>query len=315
MKNPVPSEKDPKDLLRQAEKMAASGEMEKGLDLFESCIRGYLQKKMPFKALAAAKVAKTVSQNHPKVHAMLIRLFQSMDLQGDLQVEYSESSMTLKKDAVSIFRGLTREEFTCLLDIMHIVEVKKGAYILRQQDAGEDIYIMIDGSVGVYRDNELMAVLHSGDVFGELGFFFQANRSASVRAIRKSRLSWIPAQELRLLCARFPRLRQSLEALYQERILRKAGEDLRHHPLVDLKNDVLTTARFSRGQSIVFDTTADITIIKHGIVEIDLDEKGFRTKRFLRPGHVIEHFEGSARANTDVEVIRARIDLLGAEKK
>ncbi len=311
MKKPVSPEKDPKDLLRQAEKVAASGEVEKSLGLFESSIRGYLRERKPFKALAAAKVAKTSLGSHPRVHALLIKLFRSLDLTGDLQKELEESCTTLKKNEVPIFRGLRSEEFIELLEIVHIVDVGKGRFIFRQHDTGEDIYLVIDGALGVYRDGELMSVLLPGDVFGELGFFFQASRSASVRALGKSRLARIPAQDLRPLCKRFAGLRQSLEALYHERILIKAREELRHNPLADPERDSLTTIRFSRGQIIAFDVPADFTIVKHGIVEIDLDEKGVKTKRFLRPGHVVERFCGPARANTDVELIRARIDLLG----
>ena len=313
MRKQVSSEKDPKNFLRQAEKVAASGQVEESLRLFESCIRGYLRERKPFKALAAAKVAKTSLGKHPRVHALLIRLFRSMDLKGDLQKELDESCTTLKKDRVRIFRGLTGDEFIELLEIVRLVDVGKGGFVFRQHDTGEDIYLVIDGALGVYRDSELMSVLLPGDVFGELGFFFQANRSASVRALGKSRLAKIPAQDLRPLCERFAGLRQSLEALYHDRVLKKAGEELRRHPLVDLRNDVLTTVRFSRGQVIDFDGEADFTIVKHGIVETDMDEKGVKTKRFLRPGHVVERFCGPARANTDVELIRARIDLLGRE--
>ncbi|HPD22150.1 MAG: cyclic nucleotide-binding domain-containing protein [Desulfomonilia bacterium] len=313
MKKPVSSEKDPKVLLRQAEKAAASGEVEKSLGLFESSIRGYLRERKPFKALAAAKVAKTSLGKHPRVHALLIRLFRSLDLKGDLQKELEESCTTLKKDEVPIFKGLTGEEFIELLEIVHLVDVGKGRSLFRQHDTGEDIYLVLDGTLGVYRNGELMSVLLPGDVFGELGFFLQASRSATVRALGKSRLARIPAQDLRPLCRRFAGLRESLEALYHERILIKAGEELRHNPLADPKHDSLTTIRFSRGQVINFDGPADFTIVKHGIVEIDLDEKGVKTKRFLRPGHVVERFFGPARANTDVELIRARIDLLGRE--
>jgi CRP-like cAMP-binding protein len=309
MKKPVSREKDPKELLREAEKIARSGGMKEGLELFEACIRGYLQKKMPLKALAAAKVAKTSLGGHPKVYALLIGLLKSLSLEGELKEEYAAISTALKKDAAA-FRELTREEFTELLGIMQIISVKKGGYILRQQDAGEDMYLVIEGCVGVYRDNELVAVLLPGDVFGELGFFSQPNRSASVKALERCRLSRIPAPELRLLCGRLPGLRQALEGIYHERVLRKAGEELRHNPLADLKNDALTVVRFSRGQAITFDSPADVTIIKHGIVEVDMDEKGLRRKRFLRPGHVMERFEESARAGTDVEMIRARIDPL-----
>ncbi len=314
MKKPVSQEKDPKVLLRQAEKVAASGQVEESLGLFESCIRGYLRERKPFKALAAAKVAKTSLGKHPRVHALLIRLFRTMDLKGDLQKELEESCTTLRKNEVSIFRGLTGDEFIELLEIVRIFDVGKGGFIFRQHDTGEDIYLVIDGTLGVYRDGELMSVLLPGDVFGELGFFFQANRSASVKALGRSRLAMIPAQGLRPLCERFAGLRQSLETLYHDRVLKKAGEELRRHPLVDLRNDILTTVRFSRGQVIDFDGEADFTIVKHGIVEIDMDDKGVKTKRFLRPGHVMEGFHGPARANTDVELIRARVELLGREK-
>lgn len=314
MKKPVTEQKNPKDLLRQAEKTARRGEVEEGLRLFDACIRQYVHKRQPFKALGAAKLARNSFACHPKAHALLIRLLDSMGLTGDLNEQYAQSSELFRKGEVPIFRDLCREEFIELLDIMQLIAVSRGGLILRQQEPGDDLYILIEGSAVVCRDGEPVAELHPGDVFGELGFFYQATRSASVRALRKCRLARIPAGELRELCVRYPRIRQSLEALYHERILRKAGEDLKGHPLADLKNDPLITVRFSRGQDIPLDEASGVTIIKHGIVEVDMDERGVRTKRFLRPGHVLERIGGSARANTDVEVIRTRIDPLGREK-
>jgi len=314
MKKPVAERKNPKDLLRQAEKAARNGEMEEGLRLFEVCIRKYIHNRQPFKALAAAKLARNSFASHPKAHALLMRLLDSMGHRGDLEEQYEKSSELFMKGEVPIFRDLGRQEFIELLDIMQITTVTRGRLILRQQDPGEDVYILIEGSAVVCRDGQPVAEHHPGDVFGELGFFYQAARSASVRTRGTCRLARIPAGELRELCVRFPGIRHSLEALYHERILKKAGEDLKSHPLADLENDHLTIVRFSRGQDIPLDPSSGVTIIKHGIVEVDMDEKGVRVKRFLRPGHVLERIGGSARANTDVEVIRAQIDPLGREK-
>jgi hypothetical protein len=312
MEDPEKSGKGTKDLLKSAERLAAGGDAEKAFELFDACIREYLQKKMPFKALAAAKIAKTALGRHPKMHAMLIKILFSLELMGDAQKEFIESSVALKKDSAVILKQLTMDEFLDLLEIMEIIRIRKGCSVIEQGDKGEDIFIVLSGSLEVIRDGEHISTMHPGDVFGELGFFFHDLRSATVRAVRSCELARIPSPRLRELCSRRPGLMDSLEALYNERILKKAGEDLRSKPIIDLNKDILTTEHFIKGQQILFDSTADITIIKHGIVELVYDEKGLRKKQFIRPGHILEHFSGTARASTDVEVIRARIDLLGS---
>lgn len=311
MNHTKPTGNNPKDLLRKANRLAADGEVPQSLLLFESCIRQYLSRQMPLKALAAAKDAKTVLGPLPKVQSLLIRLYLSMGLHGDAAQEYGQCCRYLRKDQTPFLAGLHREAFLDLLDIIEPISLHKGQSIMKQHEQGEDIFIVISGSCSVIRDGITESVMEPGCVFGELGFFHHQVRSATVRATGKAELARIPSEELRRLSRRYTCLRQALEHLYTQRILKKANEDLRAHPLFDVYQDVLTTVRFSKGHVIPFDTTTDITIIKHGVVEIDYDEQGMRRKRFLRPGSVIERFSGTARANTDVELLRGRIDLLG----
>lgn len=316
MKITAQPQPNPKDLLRKAESEAKAGDEEKAIDLFQSCIQEYLKTRMPFKALASAKVARSVLGCHPKTHAMLMKILLSMGLTGDACKEFSESSKVWKKNEASLLTGLSMEEFMDVLDIMQLIRFKKGACVVKQRDKGEDIYLLISGSLEVIRDGERISLMHPGDVFGELGFFSQEGRSATVRAMEKCELTRIPSRKLKLLCSRNPGLGRSLEALYEERILRKAREDLRLTPLFNLTADTHNTCHFPKGAQISFDNTAeDVTIIKHGIVEISFDDKGLAIKRFLRPGNVLERFDGTARANTDVEVIRTRIDFTGSGKK
>jgi len=315
MEDPVRSGRGTKELLKSAEKLAAGGDVEKAFELFDACIREYIQKKMPFKALGAAKVAKNALGRHPKIQAMLIRILLSMGLLGDALKEISESSAALKKDSAVILKKLTMDEFLDLLEIMEVVRVRKGHPVIEQGDKGEDIFLVLSGALEVVRDGEFISTMHPGDVFGELGFFFHDLRSATVRAIRSCELARIPSPRLRELCSRRPGLMDSLEALYNERILKKASEDLRSKPIIDLDKDILTTEHFNKGQQICFDSTTDVTIIKHGIVELVYTEKGLQKKQFIKPGHILGHFSGTAHASTDVEVIRARIDFLGSEGK
>ena len=311
MNHSKPEGTNPKDLLRQANGAAAEGDRIRSLMLFESCIRQYLSRQMPLKAIAAAKDAKTVLGPLPKVQAMLIRLYLSMGLHGDAGQEYTQCCRNLRKDESPFLAGLHREAFLDLLDIIELVPVRKGQYIVKQDEKGEDIFIVVSGSFAVIRDGITESTMGDGCVFGELGFFRHQVRSATVRATDKAELVKIPCKELRRLSQRYLCLKDSLENLYTKRTLKKASEDLRFHPLIDVYRDDLTIVQFPKGQTIPFDTTTDITIVKHGIVEIDYDEQGMRRKRFLKPGSVIERFSGTAKANTDVELLRGRIDLLG----
>ena len=311
MNNSKPEGTNPKDLLRQANGAAAEGDRIRSLMLFESCIRQYLSRQMPLKAIAAAKDAKTVLGPLPKVQAMLIRLYLSMGLHGDAGQEYTQCCRYLRKDETPLLAGLHREAFVDLLGIMELTTVRKGQYIVQQDEKGEDIFIVLSGSLAVIRDGITESTMGDGCVFGELGFFHHQVRSATVRATDNAELVKIPPGELRKLSQRYPCLKDALEDLYTKRTLKKASEDLRSHPLIDVYRDDLTIVQFPKGQTIPFDTTTDITIVKHGIVEIDYDEQGMRRKRFLKPGSVIERFSGTAKANTDVELLRGRIDLLG----
>jgi hypothetical protein len=147
-------------------------------------------------------------------------------------------------------------------------------------------------------------------VFGELAFFSGLGRTATVRALKASELAVIRGRALFDLCARHPGLNRALESVYHERLLRKAGEDTRDNPLIDLKKDTILTFSFSRGQEISFDCEADITIIKHGVVEVCYDDRGLQDKRFLRPGFVARSFKAGPRLH-DVEIHPFPHDLLG----
>lgn len=314
MNNTIPEGENPKFLIKQAESAAARGDEQGALVLFETCIRHYLSRHIPFKALAVAKNAKTVLGPLPQIGSLLIRLYVSMGLQGDAEEEYNRYCRHLRKETVPFLAGLHREAFTDLLGIIRVLSLKKGCDIVKQHDQGEDMFIILSGTFAVIRDGITESTLESGCVFGELGFFHHVNRSATVKATSQASLIRIPSEKLHMLARRYSCIQKALETVYAERTLKKAHEDLRIHPLLDVYKDNLSNVFFSKGQTISFDAPADIIIVKHGIVEIDYDDKGPARKRFFKPGSIIEHFSGTARANTDVELVLGSIDLLGSNQ-
>ncbi len=305
----------PKKLLTRARQAALKGKSAQAHQLFETCIKEYLSCQMPMKALAAAKHAKTLLGPTPKIRSLLIRLYISAGLHGDAQEEYDECCRIFIKDSMAILKELHMEAFLDILGIMEIIPVNTGRCVFIQGEPGQEIYMILSGEFEVIRDGRRETVLKAGDLFGELGFFHHERRSATVRASQEGSLIRLPAEGLTMLCEKYACLRDALDVIYDERVLKKVNEDMRDHPVLDIYTDQLKRVCYAKGQIIPFDTLTDMTIIKHGIVEINYDEKGLQKKRFLKPGSIIERFAGTARASTDVELVRATVDLLGHHRK
>ncbi|MGC9324064.1 MAG: cyclic nucleotide-binding domain-containing protein [Desulfomonilia bacterium] len=304
----------PRDILREAERTALRGDEKKALELYETCIGEYMSRGMPFKAIAAAKNARTLLGATPKVQSLIIRLYASMNLHGDVREELSHSASSLKKDEISLLRIMGQDEFLDLLEIIEIMTVPKGHAVFRQHDTGEDIFIIISGAIDVLRDNKRLTVLGPGDIFGELGFFHHARRSATLAALKKSMILKIPAGPLRGLCRKYPRVYDILEELYTLRMLKKASEDLGMDAASLYDDAAFSRFSFGKGQDIPIVPGTNITLVKHGIVEINYDERGLPMKRFLKPGSIIHGSSFRLRAHTDVEIVQTQSLAADARK-
>lgn len=70
-----------------------------------------------------------------------------------------------------------------------LIEVPEGTLITREGHRERELYIVLKGEVEVFRGDESIARLGPGEVFGEMAFFrYEGTRSASVRALRDSRI-------------------------------------------------------------------------------------------------------------------------------
>jgi CRP-like cAMP-binding protein len=115
---------------------------------------------------------------------------------------------------VDIFHGVSRDD---LLRVARICEERvypRGDLIVLENTPGDELFIIIDGSVDVILDSSLLqsssnhprepqvvATLWAGQTFGEIGLVDQGMRSASVRAASDAtRVFVIDRQELSSLC-------------------------------------------------------------------------------------------------------------------
>jgi len=82
----------------------------------------------------------------------------------------------------SSFPQLCVEHRAELIPLLEELEVEAGEEIVSQGDESDAMYVILEGAFEVVRDGEHVAVLGSGDYFGEVGLLQQSTRTATVRA-------------------------------------------------------------------------------------------------------------------------------------
>jgi hypothetical protein len=95
-------------------------------------------------------------------------------------------SESLDAAKVPLLRDLTQDEVKKFLTTGIILNVKKGDKIVRKGDIGNEMFVILSGSVDVHGriDNKdcSVAKFSKGEIFGEMGFLDHTERSADVVA-------------------------------------------------------------------------------------------------------------------------------------
>jgi CRP-like cAMP-binding protein len=81
-----------------------------------------------------------------------------------------------------LFHGIDGHGLEMLAGKATTVEFPSGHVIARQGEIGTGFFVVVDGSVRVVRDGDVVAKLGPGDFFGELSILDRMPRNASVVA-------------------------------------------------------------------------------------------------------------------------------------
>lgn len=126
------------------------------------------------------------------------------------------SVMTDLRDS-ALFSGVSTSDLELIADLVEAIDVDEEAYVFREGDPADALYIVQQGSVSVFRDTiglpmQTLAHLRRGEFFGEMGMLCGVERSASVRAIEPTRVMRIDRDKLSQLVERHPILQRRLQA-------------------------------------------------------------------------------------------------------
>ncbi len=105
---------------------------------------------------------------------------------------------------IDLFKELSVSELQLLVPFIHTKKFNKGDLIIREGDIGEEIYFIKSGEAEVIKEEKesnqvhLLALLKSGEWAGEMSFFENLKRSASVRASSPTEVLVVQLRELEL---------------------------------------------------------------------------------------------------------------------
>jgi CRP-like cAMP-binding protein len=114
-----------------------------------------------------------------------------------------------------LFADLEQAELIGLGELAHRRAYRKGEYIFHQGDAGDALYVLMDGRVKVVFTSEegeemILATLQPPDVFGELALIDGGPRSASIQTLEPTTALTLTRATLLDLVSREPRVNEVL---------------------------------------------------------------------------------------------------------
>src|SRR6185369_10602388 len=83
-----------------------------------------------------------------------------------------------------IFQGISQSA-SDLIKISSLLiprKIRAGEFLIRQGETSEEMFILLKGEVSIICNDQVIAKVGEGRVIGEIGFFNQSKRTATVKA-------------------------------------------------------------------------------------------------------------------------------------
>lgn len=113
---------------------------------------------------------------------------------------------------MSLFAALDRKVLAGILPYMTLLEFPKGGSVCREGESGDGLYLIYSGAVEVAKKgwDAPVAVLRSGEFFGETALLFGQPCAATASAVKPSRLFALRAADFGRSLERNPSMGRTL---------------------------------------------------------------------------------------------------------
>ena len=139
---------------------------------------------------------------------------------------------------VDLFAEFRPEELNRLAEASIREELRRGDVLFREGDPPDQLYVVIRGRVAISMRSpdgreSLVALMESGDLFGEMSLFQDQGRSAEARALERSAVLSVALDPVREIYKQRPELLWSVVVLLADR-LRTMDEALADSMFLDV---------------------------------------------------------------------------------
>ncbi|MBI4595870.1 MAG: cyclic nucleotide-binding domain-containing protein [Candidatus Tectomicrobia bacterium] len=110
-------------------------------------------------------------------------------------------------EKVELFQGLTQEQIQLILDSCRRKSLQPDEVIFQEHDLGDSIWIIESGAVEIYRTikgevNKTIILLREGQIFGEMSFLDEGERTANAKTTQPSNLLILSLKDLLKICGK-----------------------------------------------------------------------------------------------------------------
>jgi CRP/FNR family cyclic AMP-dependent transcriptional regulator len=122
-----------------------------------------------------------------------------------------------------LFSGFDADALRALVAGSRGLECERNVTLFEEGDPADEMFVVRSGRIAVGRRSvdgreSLVALMETGDVFGEMSLFDGGNRSASARALERSEILGIPYSAVREALDEHPRLLWDVVGLLADRL-------------------------------------------------------------------------------------------------
>lgn len=178
-------------------------------------------------------------------------------------------------------RHLDESQVVDIVNGMRPVEYKQDALIIKEGDAGTQVYVMEEGKVEVTKDGQKLRTMGPGKVFGELAILYNCTRTATVKAMQNCKIWAIDRQGFQTIMMKNGLVKRAeyMDILKNIPNFSELPEDT-----ISRLADVLDEGNYENGQYIVRQGARGDTfyIITKGKVNVTQKAKDAKEETFLR---------------------------------
>lgn len=124
---------------------------------------------------------------------------------------------------IALFAEFTPEEIASLADAAEVRSLQRNDLVFGEGDEPDHLYVGRSGRIAISNKSidgreSMIALMESGDLFGEMGLFDQEGRSAEARALEPSEILVLPYGPVRKIYEDRPHLLWQVVRLLASRI-------------------------------------------------------------------------------------------------